>query len=241
VPKYFILYSLLLLLSIPVLSQTGSLQYDKAPIELKRFDNDKLNSYKKDKDFQYKETKQEKGILAKIMEWLSDLLYRFLSWLFGEQRATGILSVIISSLPYIVALVILLLILKVFLNIRADNIISGSARKSKILVSEEEEIIKTKDIKELIAKALKNNDYRLAIRYQYLYILQLLEKKGIISWEQQKTNHEYEREITDASLQNHFRNITYLYDFVWYGNFDIDKNDFSKASKIFTSIENKIK
>jgi integrase len=67
-------------------------------------------------------------------------------------------------------------------------------------MSEDEEIIQSMDIKSLITNALKDENYRLAIRYHYLYILQQLELKKIIDWELQKTNHDYQREIKDKQL-----------------------------------------
>jgi len=239
--RFILIYCFFLLLSVPVLAQTDSLHYDKGPVVLKKFNSKKLDQYKNDKDFQYIEIKREKNFIDKFLEWLGDLFYRFLKWIFGEHIATGLFASIIKAFPYVVVLILLLLILKVFLNVQTESILSGNARKSKINLSEEEEIIKNQDIKELIDKAIADKNYRLAIRYQYLYVLQLLEKKDLIQWEQQKTNHDYEQEINDTVLQNHFRDITYLYDFVWYGNFDINRDNFSKASHIFHSIEQKIK
>jgi len=84
---------------------------------------------------------------------------------------------------------------------------------------------------------LANDDYRLAIRYHYLYILQRLELKQYINWEIQKTNHDYEREITNENLRNGFKNLTYLYDFVWYGHFNVDKISFNKAKLQFDDME----
>jgi len=134
----------------------------------------------------------------------------------------------------------LLLLLKIFLNIRADSIVGKDTIISKIPVSEDGEIIQNKDIKALINKALSDNNYRLAIRYHYLHILQRLEIKKHITWEIQKTNHDYEREISNGKLKSNFKDLTYLYDFVWYGNFTIDQSNYQKAAFQFESMEDLI-
>jgi len=134
----------------------------------------------------------------------------------------------------------LLLLLKIFLNIRADSIVGKDTIISKIPVSEDGEIIQNKDIKALINKALSDNNYRLAIRYHYLHILQRLEIKKHITWEIQKTNHDYEREISNEKLKSNFKDLTYLYDFVWYGNFTIDQSNYQKAAFQFESMEDLI-
>ncbi len=239
--KKLLLYSLILLLSYPVFSQADSIRYDKTPVVVRKFTPKQLDKYKKDKDFNYLVEKTEPTLLDRIIDWIKHQLYRFFSWLFGEQRAGSILAFIIGALPYIVGIILLFLILKVFLNVRTETLISGSAKKTKINIIEEEDIIKNKNIKELIDKALYNKNYRLAIRYWYLYTLQILEQKEIIQWEQQKTNHDYEREIANKTLQANFIEITYLYDFVWYGNFDIDKNLYQKATQMFTALETRLK
>jgi hypothetical protein len=238
-----LIHSIFLIISLSSFAQKDSipLQFEKNTIELKQFDTDKLKKYKKDKDFLYKEIVREKTWLEKLFEWLQNKMLSVLESIFGHQKAVGILYIIIRALPYIVGLIMLLLLIKIFVNVQTERLSSRSSNvRSHIKMSEDEEIIQSMDIKSLITNALKDENYRLAIRYHYLYILQQLELKKIIDWELQKTNHDYQREIKDKQLKNSFKDITYLYDFIWYGDFKIDANDFEKARKQFITMENKI-
>lgn len=235
-----ILHSIFLFLTLQLVAQTDNLRYDKSPIEVKQFDSEKLESYKNDTDFQYKEVERKKNFLDKILEWLGNKFYQFLQWLFGERRAEGVFGFIVKVFPYIIAVLMVLLLLKIFLNIKTEAIVSGNGKQSKIHIQTDEELIKNKDLKSLITNALADNDYRLAIRYHYLNTLKSLEKKELIIWEQQKTNHDYEREINEPKLQHIFKNLTYLYDFVWYGNFDIDQSEFEKAAHLFQNMEKEL-
>lgn len=233
----FILYSLFLLFSLQLFAQVDSLTYDRSTLDVKKFKSENLDRYRGDKDFDYEVKKPTDNFITRAMKWLGNQFLRFLQWLFGDRRAGGIFAVILSILPYFIAFIMLILILKVFVNVHTESIISGTNNQSKIRLSKDEELIKKSDISLLITKALQDKDYRLAVRYSYLKALQQLETNKYITWEQQKTNHEYEREIMTPAIQDHFRNITYLYDFVWYGNFDIDEKGYKQASLLFHKME----
>ncbi len=82
-------------------------------------------------------------------------------------------------------------------------------------------------------KAIAQKNYRLAVRYSYLNVLKQLEEKEIISWEQQKTNKDYIQEISEKNIKNSFEKLTRLYDFVWYGKFQINHIEFAKVQANF--------
>ena len=93
----------------------------------------------------------------------------------------------------------------------------------------------------MIQKALSDQDYRLAVRFYYLYILQLMSEEALIDWQLQKTNHDYEKEIKKPELKYAFAKITRLYDYVWYGDFSIDELQYKKAEVIFLSLQKSLK
>lgn len=235
-----ILHTLFLIFTLQLAAQKDSLKYDKSTIIIKKFDKTTIDKYSKDRDFQYEEEKPADNIITRFLDWLGNQLLKFLEWLFGERKAGGVFDLILTILPYFIAFLILLLLIKIFVNVPTESILSGTAKTSKIRLGEEEELIKNSSINTLIAKALKEKNFRLAIRYQFIKILQLLETKHYIIWEQQKTNHDYENEIKKPYLQNQFRDLAYLYDFVWYGNFELDETEFKQAAPLFTNLEKEL-
>ena len=68
-----------------------------------------------------------------------------------------------------------------------------------------------------------------------------LTQNHIISWEQQKTNEDYISEIEAINLKTDFANITRIYDYVWYGEFDIDALKFEALQSQFESLNNTLK
>lgn len=89
------------------------------------------------------------------------------------------------------------------------------------------------DFKSLIQKALEVNDYRLAIRYQYLFLLQKMSHKNIIELHKDKTNSDYQYEIKNVTLRQSFGYLSYIYDYAWYGEFEVSRPDYEQVAKAF--------
>jgi hypothetical protein len=116
---------------------------------------------------------------------------------------------------------------------------SKSAKNTEPQV--EEEIINNEsDFDGLIRQALQSSNYRQAVRYQYLRTLHLLAGKSLVSLAPDKTNFNYVNEITSNDYRQAFAALTLNYEYVWYGEFDIDKNIYDKIENNFSSLNKKI-
>ena len=91
-----------------------------------------------------------------------------------------------------------------------------------------------------ISHALQNGNYRLAIRYHYLKALYHLADKHLIELAADKTNFQYVREMTHRPYQNDFAYITLSYEYVWYGEFNIDENVYAMIAPRFSGFNQKI-
>ncbi len=241
--KYFLSYLFITCFTFGIFAQQDSLKvahdkvhYDTSKIEQRKFDSNNLEAYRNDKELNYEIKKQKVTLLERIWDWLKRILLKVLSWVFGVGKATGILAVIIKILPYLIAVIVLFLMLKFFLKVKMNNIISGKIDKAIVHLTDEEELIKNEDLPLLIQKAIIQKNYRLAVRYYYLSVLQKLSNYEFIDWQQQKTNEDYIKEIKQEPLKDKFASSTYLYDFVWYGNFEINELEFAKAEIEFNEL-----
>lgn len=121
----------------------------------------------------------------------------------------------------------------------------GAFRKptKKAAIAEEapqEEVMPGSDMDRLIRQALQNRNFRLAIRYQYLNNLYKLAEKGLVQFAVDKTNYQYVTELTNQQQRNDFAKLTLHYEYVWYGEFDIDETLYQKIEPGFTAFYNKI-
>tara|TARA_R110002050_G_scaffold53118_2_gene120804 strand:+ start:30830 stop:31507 length:678 start_codon:yes stop_codon:yes gene_type:complete len=103
------------------------------------------------------------------------------------------------------------------------------------------ENIENADINSLIKNAENSDEYRLAIRYYYLLVLKNLSLKNYIKFEDDKTNAEYLNEISDKPFSSEFAYTSYLYNYIWYGEFPLDTEQYNNAKSNFETLLKQIK
>lgn len=188
-----------------------------------------INAIKNAKDFAYvktldsllKQEKEKKKKKKKEWEPKSDFLQNFFS------------NKILKIILWTAGIAFLLFILyRLFL---ADGLLKKTLAKSKPeeLTIQEQGTDGNTNFDLLIAKALQNKNYRLAIRYNYLKSLNLLSKNELIQIAAEKTNYQYVREIRNYDYQNQFSGLTLHYEYIWYGEFDIDENLYKRIEDGF--------
>jgi len=155
---------------------------------------------------------------------------------FNDILGSGILSLILWT--FVICFVGFILY-RLFLS---EGGFRRSSKKAKDLVAEvEEEVITPEsDFDGLIRQALQTGNYRQAIRYQYLRTLHLLAGKNLVNLAPDKTNFQYVTEIGNADLRQAFAGLTLNYEYVWYGEFDIDKNIYEKIETNFRLLNQKV-
>lgn len=172
----------------------------------------------------------------------SNLLARFIRWVLnglGETFGLDIPPQTLLILEYIIyalmGLLAIYLLVRMFINEKFNAIFSKKA-KSIVDIDLSEHHIETIDLDALMDAALKQKDYRLAVRYQFLKVLKLLSQKSIIEWHFDKTNVDYGKEIKEAQLQEEFKKASYLYENIWYGEQPIDEQGYAKTSSRFDTL-----
>ncbi len=100
-----------------------------------------------------------------------------------------------------------------------------------ITVAQEED---TSDPDSLLRNAIKNGNYRLAVRYLYLQSLKRLSEKKFIEINTNKTNYEYVTEVRRHKFANEFASLTLQYEYVWYGEYPVDERLFEQIQGGFT-------
>lgn len=154
----------------------------------------------------------------------------------------GLLKFLMYGLLAILILVVVYQIIK-----NAGGFSFGKSKtKIKVDFSDEHELedaenIENNDFETLIQKAKENKDYRRAVRYYYLWVLQRLTENKLIDWHKDKTNYDYFLELNKKTIQDDFSNSNYIYDYIWYGNFELNPSEFDRAESIFKGTLHKLK
>ena len=166
------------------------------------------------------------------------VLRKFFNWL-GDVFGFDIDFIDYETLEYIVYGLLGVIVLYLLIKFLLENPVSSvfkTENKDIEGFSYVEENREQIDFENLISKALKEKNYRLATRYLYLKSLKSLANKQIIEWHYEKTNSDYLNEIKDSQLKTLFKRVSYIYDYVWYGEFPIDEESFNKNKADFNDL-----
>lgn len=203
--------------------------------ELRPPDENFLKTYREDKDFDYRRELVNEGWLDKLL----DRLRIFFSRNSPSFSTRFLPEWLIMPLKICVAIVVVFFICW-FVR---KKWISPFGRKEEHLLDSSPGIGERVDdvsYSSLLAKAVENKDYTLAVRIDYLYTLHLLNFRGIIRWGEYKTNLTYWSEIHDVHLKNKFRDLSRIFDYVCYGEFDVDTSVYHQIASQFNNFRKEV-
>jgi hypothetical protein len=132
-----------------------------------------------------------------------------------------------------------LIVLVVFLVFRAifsDSgiVITGfKKRKANYQVIEEEQLDIEDDWLKKALDAKYRGDLRLAVRYYFLAYLKELTIEKHIEFHKDKSNREYRYEIQEQKTRDEFDVLSRVFDYCWYGDFEISQEQFYKVDQLF--------
>ncbi len=208
---------------------------DSSTIKVEHFNDDLSKRYIGDEFVYDKAEGEAENFLKRGLNWF----FKGLESIFGIEINPNIAK-ILENIIYVI-----LIGIAVYLLIRllaGKDAVSLFRKKNTVVapINISEEHIENIDLDELIRNALAQKDFRQTIRYMYLKALQELTVKNIIEYHFEKTNTDYYQEIVDTSIKQYYNQISYLYDNIWYGEFDLDENGYQKAKIPFDQLQDKL-
>ena len=229
--KCFPFSPILLLFLLVILSSGGVFGQEVSQSEFKhrQFDNKKLESLKTLPYYDYSIKRGEGTTLwQRIKNWFSNLIN---SILYG--RGTGmVIRVIIYALIISAAIFSILR----FINTNPTRLFNRSSNQA-IPYTIEEENIHEIDFDTQIEVAIENKDFRLATRLYYLRALKILTDSNFINWQAGKTNSDYYYELKEGNLRSNFTSLGHMFEYAWYGGFQVDQPIMTKARELYHDIK----
>ncbi len=209
-------------------NDSTALQYDESSVEWRQFDQEKIKEHKADDDYDYgNRPVPGKSLWQRFLAWLQ----RILSKIFYMGTETPFGKILIYIL---LAAIIIYALLKIF-KVDVRRIFYSSTDRGVMDYDVHHENIHEMDFDTLIKEAIENKAYRNAIRLVYLYSLKHLSDRQFIQWQPGKTNHEYMDEISEVDLKSKFGQLSYYFEYAWYGDFPISEGQFENVNSLFTS------
>ena len=224
----------------------GGVKSVDVSIQKVHIDKKQLEEYKKDPAFNYKQVPVKPNWIERAYLWvkkvLYKILYKLLNVILGAKKAHYVIAKIIKALPYLFIIGFLYFLFRYLLGV---NLLNWRTKKQynqpKIYLNEEERILQEENIEDLMNQAIRDNDYRLAVRYLYLNALKKLSDKKLIDWKPDKTNRQFVKELANHPLSDLFSKLSLIYEYVWYGKNFPKASDFDQLRNEYSNFIKQIK
>lgn len=161
----------------------------------------------------------------RFKEWFWRTIEKIFTTEGGKVGLTIFQYVLIAA----VIVIIVFLILKN--DIRA--VFYGKSASVVIDFKEFEEDIHKINFDQMIAEAMSRNDYRKAVRLHFLKLLKELTDNNLITWQIDKTNNDYLMELSNSKFSKQFQELALMYEYIWYGDFQLDETNFKNTISKF--------
>lgn len=184
------------------------------------------------KDFEYVRKSDTPSWIVKFKNWLLNLLEKIFGRKNGLDRGT--LGILLDILMVVILLAAVIAVIRLLLGKDAFRLLFKSEKLPGFHMADAGELsMDEKSLEDLIRQSVENNNYRLAIRYQYVLLLKNLSRKGWVDYHPEKTDREYLREIRSDRLKELMASIIYIYHRTWYGNHRVQSQDYTVADQTF--------
>lgn len=151
----------------------------------------------------------------------------------NSQNGEGIGAFGSILLYTLLAVFLGLIIYFLFIN----TTVSDEGKRVKKLEIERAPVEITKSELELmLERALAGDDYRLAIRIYFIFVLKDLSEKKWITWKKEKTNFSYLMEMKGKKQYELFNESVSVFELVWYGDYDISNKDYAVLEPKFKTL-----
>lgn len=207
---------------------------DSAQIAPRSFDQSRLDELRNDPTLQYKEPPTiAESLWDRFLAWIGQLIDSFFQGAINTNWG--------QVLTWVLGLGLLIFLIMMLLKVDALKIFYSGRGEQKLPYNVIDENIHEMDFEALIQQAVDQKDYRRGTRLVFLYALKMLSDAHHISWEQGKTNHDYVAELKAIELKSGFSELSYYFEYAWYGNFSINRETFGKVEGVFSEWRSKVK
>lgn len=204
---------------------------DSAAIEAKSFPKNFKKKYT-DEAFIYEFKTPEKNAWDRFKEWLAGILKNLFSFS-SNEASLNFVGILLKVIAVLIVVFVIYLIVKALMNKEGQWIFGRNSDKKGMNYNEIEKNLHLVDFEKLIKETLASGEKRLCIRYYYLWLLKKMSEKHLIVWDVEKTNTDYLYELQNQSQKEDFAYLSYLYNYIWYGEFELDEATFEKAKNAF--------
>jgi hypothetical protein len=208
------------------LKKSKILLKDTGSVDLRKLNGDSILKYSKQKEFIYDDVPP-----PATSNWWN----RFWRW-FWHQLNDAFDGKRGPFFKYLIIVLVIAIVTFGIIKLLGVDLKLLAGKSKAITVPYEESLENIHDINfdDQIEMAMANANYRLVVRLLYLKTLKNLTDKQLIFWQPEKTNQAYVLELKNEQDQLEFSKLTNQFEYIWYGEFHIEKEAFDVIQQSFS-------
>lgn len=233
ITRFCLLVALPLIAAIAVTAAPPGVRRDTAsPVEVRAFSRTALESYRGEPAFRYTEAPlPTHGLWSRIRYWVARALESLVNFATGTVTGKILVWLLLAALVIYIALRMA--------GFRAGSpVIRDRQASAAAFVTEDD--IRTVDFGAAIAAAVREGNYRVAVRLWYLKTLQRLSDNALISWRPGGTNYEYLQELGASPHAAGFALLTRDFEYCWYGEEAVGRDGYRLLEERFSDFNRQI-
>lgn len=215
-----------------VTDTTQTLLYDTTHVEVLAIPKAKIDSLLASNDYIYltEEVRENMG----LWDWL---VMKFWQWFNEVYRTMGEYG-LVELIGFILAAIIIgFIIYKLAKRELSFGFVGSGEEKteSDLVVT-----IKKDEFDSMIEKARNDGNRSEVIRLSFLKIISELNNQDIIRYSEDKTNRDYYYEIKDDAIKTQFKRVSNIFDYTFYGEFEITDTHLNQYEPLFRNLYNSL-
>ncbi|HVW14812.1 MAG TPA: DUF4129 domain-containing protein [Mucilaginibacter sp.] len=220
----------------PVHQEPAVLREDSSSVNtVRRMDTAAIKAYSRQPEFKYKEDIVAPTLWTRFWRWFWNWVRRIFKSTSPKKggSVSAFWAVFFKYLLIVLGSAAVIFLVFRLIGVDMQNVFRRRPKQLPVPYSEFAEDINAIKFDEEIERALANHNYRLAVRLLYLRCLKQLSDAGLIEWQIDKTNSDYVNELANDDQRSAFRFLTRQFEYVWYGEFLIDRPVYNDISVSF--------
>ena len=201
----------------------------------KKFAENFQSKYKSE-EFDYTTIKPRESLWEKMKKKIAEIMRA----IFGEVdplKTSNYAEIILRFFAIIIIGLVIYFLLKFLLGKDGNYFFGKKNKKLNIAEQDLEENIHEINFPNSINDFERKKDYRSAIRYQFLFVLKKLSDKKLLEWNPEKTNKDYLAELKDKNQKSEFKELVYIFNNIWYGEFEVDEKSYNRFKEKFNQFQ----
>lgn len=191
--------------------------WDNSIVDYRCPTQEAIDYYKSHPDYQY-------SVNTDALNWWQKFVKWFLSLFRLNDGTFSLIGWIILLLG--IAAVVFIVVKLLGIPIKGLFIFSKSTKVTQLNFGLNNADIENEKLEQMLKVYINNQAYREATRALFLLCLRQLHRNNHIKWNIYKTDRDYYYEVENPQLKSGFLSIIRQYEFIWFGKFNIQEQEF---------------